>query len=147
MIEAKDVRVENKVLFGIVPVTIKGIHTQKVFHEKGQAQQEHFYVDDFVEFSQYYAVDGYNLDPLPLTEDILLKCGFEVDEDAGNWHSPEHTIYRTKGFRVGIKDDYIGWYNQADDDFYSSFYPQLHYLHQLQNLYFALTQTELNYKP
>lgn len=87
-------------------------------------------------------LDRWN-EPIPLTPEILQKCGFDKNEDAGNWHSPEHTIYSTKGISVGVKGDYIGWYNSSEDDFYSSYYPQLKYVHQLQNLYFALTGNEL----
>jgi len=81
------------------------------------------------------------LKPILLTEEILLKCGFE-------W-SIQHQSYKHKNFKYVI-------------DFYNS-HPQfnssvcflnkehrsgenlicIHYLHQLQNLYFALTNTEL----
>lgn len=106
-------------------------------------------------FGKYYQVEVADLallasrpdtkecNPIPLTPEILEKAGFVIDENAGNWHSPDHTIYKVKGFRVGVKGEYIGWYNSAEDDFYSSFYPELKYLHQLQNLVHSLTGEEL----
>ena len=82
-----------------------------------------------------------NPKPIPLTEEILLKCGFE-------W-SIQHQAHKHEKFKYVI-------------DFYNS-HPQfnssvcflnkehrrgenlicIQYLHQLQNLYFALTNEEL----
>lgn len=86
--------------------------------------------------------------PIPLTEEWLLKFGFEKDEDFGNWHLDDYEIYSIKnnsGFRsfiCGVKDDIVYWYNDASDDYYSST-KKLPFVHNLQNLYFALTGKEL----
>lgn len=82
---------------------------------------------------------------IELIPEWLERMGFEIDDDAGNWGSPDHKIYKLENssFGVGIKGDYIGWHNQVADDFYTSYYPELKYVHQLQNLYFALTSKEL----
>lgn len=72
-----------------------------------------------------------DFEPVVLTEEILLNCGFEVightAEKAGVelWN-------KSKGvydYRWSVNGQYRG--------------TRLRYLHQLQNLYFALTQTEL----
>lgn len=69
--------------------------------------------------------------PIELTEDIFLKCGF--------------VYVKHFGFRMRkgcfIKDDleYSGYYFRWNGQTLAG----IHYLHQLQNLYFALTQTEL----
>lgn len=71
--------------------------------------------------------------PIPLTEEILLKCGFEND---------------VKNLYSLIKNDefYIK-YNVHNNGFYlciNGFYIiRVNNLHQLQNLYFALTREEL----
>jgi hypothetical protein len=75
-------------------------------------------------------------EPIPLTEEILLKCGFVKDE---------------------LHDCFVIWQSESDVAIeffvneihlvgYSSAEPieNCKYLHQLQNLYFALTGTELN---
>jgi hypothetical protein len=74
-----------------------------------------------------------NFQPIPLTPEILRKCGFEANNGKrlinDVWlviHENEANIYdlyknETVQMRIELK-----------------------YLHQLQNLYFALTQTELN---
>lgn len=76
----------------------------------------------------------YDLDamqPILLTEDILLKCGFEYDFISYNlhfgidWHNGVLRFSQGKGKTI--------------------FLPCTH-LHQLQILYFALTQKELTIK-
>lgn len=65
--------------------------------------------------------------PVPLTTDILLKCGFRrFVNDFSKSGFIVHT--RKKGF------------------FLKKSVPQIQYLHQLQNLYFALTGQELTFK-
>ena len=74
--------------------------------------------------------------PIELTEDILLKCGFEVaTEDGGVVGSYS---YWSNG-KIDLNN--LGfWWFVVTTDFH---HPRIDYLHQLQNLYFALTQTEL----
>ena len=67
-----------------------------------------------------------NIQPIPLTEEILLKCGFEKDEN-------KMFVFNRKVI-----------YKKNDNTFH--FYCcdiEIKYLHQLQNLYFALTGQEL----
>ena len=74
-----------------------------------------------------------DFEPIPLTEEILLKCGFKKD---------------TKGVLVLNKNIYslILWggevsvYLKIDESVLSI---EINYLHQLQNLYFALSGQEL----
>jgi hypothetical protein len=87
-----------------------------------------------------------DLKPIPLTPEILEKCGFEKDADPYNWANPDWDIYRIKRMSIGVKEGMFAWYNRSDDDFYSSYYPELKFLHQLQNLYFSLTGEELEVK-
>ena len=67
-------------------------------------------------------------EPIPLTEEWLLKFGFEYSDlngDSGLWKIPPFQIY--------------GKYNQ----FIYDYRLDVNYVHQLQNLYFALTYEEL----
>ncbi len=74
--------------------------------------------------------------PIPLTEEWLLRFGFEKE---GVYYSNSHLeiseIISKKGY-----DAYC-----TDMDF-SIFMTELKYVHQLQNLYFALTGEELKLK-
>ena len=80
-----------------------------------------------------------NFKPIPLTEEWLLKFGFEFSRDPeSNYY--EKTFDFTAFYKVVIERK-IG----SDVFCYSSFFSttQLIYVHQLQNLYFALTGEEL----
>ena len=71
-------------------------------------------------------------EPVPLTPEILEKCGFEWDAIIHRW---KHTC----GYRI-IQDN-LGFKNGLGDGSFKQ--PRLEFLHQLQNLYFALTGEEL----
>lgn len=69
-----------------------------------------------------------DLEPIELTEEILLKCGFEKEI-----LEPKH--YCIKGMCIWkCNDMFLCDKNGV----------HIKYLHQLQNLYFALTNEELN---
>jgi len=71
-----------------------------------------------------------NTKPIPLTEEILLKCGIVNGEIKIKGRIVE--IYQHFG------DDKIWFFNIEDH-----LTVEINYLHQLQNLYFALAQEEL----
>jgi hypothetical protein len=64
--------------------------------------------------------------PIPLTEEWLLKFGFEITDN-----------FQTKDRFQTHKQDGIIWFE------YGYIVVELNYVHQLQNLYFALTNEEL----
>lgn len=75
-----------------------------------------------------------NLKPIPLTEEILLKCGFK---------------HKGNGF-YEILGCFIELCNVGDEFYYCGFKGKsignIKHLHQLQNLYYCLTGEELNIK-
>lgn len=76
--------------------------------------------------------------PIPLTPEILEKCGFEKQmmwTYSISIGGDMNLVYYLgeKGWSIGNKQ-------------YSDF-SNLKHLHQLQNLYYALTGQELNYQP
>ena len=74
-------------------------------------------------------VDYYNIEPIPLTEDILLKCGFIEDRKFYYLKlSDPVSIVLEK-----IREEYVEWHYDTP----------LKHLHELQNLYYAITKTEL----
>lgn len=79
--------------------------------------------------------------PIPLTEEWLLKFGFTITHYAYlrfHIYLLETEIY----LRPSLKYWYWGFVNDDNDCEINDCY-ELKYVHQLQNLYFALTQKEL----
>ncbi|MEO3210392.1 hypothetical protein [Parabacteroides distasonis] len=79
------------------------------------------------------------IEPVPLTEDILLKYGFKKDRNSfciGDWDC-DFTLrhYSNEVFyMVNVSESQL-------------FGPEIKYLHQLQNLYYALENKELEEQP
>jgi outer membrane protein assembly factor BamD (BamD/ComL family) len=70
--------------------------------------------------------------PIPLTTEILEKCGFEQQNGVMAWEKEDVVIaFSTLG-------NFFRLYPRTN---------RIKYLHQLQNLYFALTGEELTFKP
>lgn len=104
-------------------------------------------------------VVGYNnLQPIPLTEEILLKCGCKNIPHkvfTSNYELPlkrNKSLYitdvGTPNFMVGIIERDFET-NQIEDcvNIHNFDFEKEMYLHQLQNLYFALTGQELEFNP
>lgn len=73
-------------------------------------------------------------DPIPLTREIIESCGFEKHTLGYNSLNSNINLYQMKeGLPIlpCWKENVIG--------------KEIKYLHQLQNLYFALTQTEIEF--
>ena len=79
----------------------------------------------------YCGID--ELKPIELTEEILLKCGFDVNIDI--YYLPKMNGYFKKPFKEA--EHFL--YKSNSSDKLSS----VKHLHQLQNLYYALTGEEL----
>lgn len=73
----------------------------------------------------YNIVEHEEIEPIPLTEDILLKCGFECYEfDKGHPNQ-----YRFKSRLIVIRNGYFYDYGTGI---------KIEFLHKLQNLYYEL---------
>lgn len=79
--------------------------------------------------SSFYV--GTCLLPIPLTKEWLLKLGIIYDEF--------HDLFQIGGYDIDCGDNYCHFYFNE----YGDWYKEIKYVHQLQNLYFALTQEEL----
>lgn len=91
------------------------------------------------EFQEYKYIHLFK--PIPLTEEILLKCGFEkLGEEESD------IFFRLYlGFKFGNHFFITG--NIENGGFYCHGDKNLKYLHQLQNLFFAVGGSELSINP
>lgn len=85
-------------------------------------------------------VSQWQAKPIPLTEEWLLKFGFE--KNFNNFY--EKLINKDEDDFIGKLTDYGFAYYIDKKDNYPLIY--IKYVHQLQNLYFALTSEELTIK-
>lgn len=90
-----------------------------------------------------YKIDVNDFVPHKLTEDWLLRFGFEKDEYNEN-------VYTLDSFDIcfgwGFGENENHWHYAYDfekGDGYSCLWKAIDFVHQLQNLYFALTGEEL----
>lgn len=75
-------------------------------------------------------------EPIPLTEEILLKCGFEKELD-NSMVKNNVAIFLDKRFKTNL------FLKDNQENKWHSINIKIKYLHKLQNLYFALTNEEL----
>ena len=122
MIEAKSLRLENKVLYEGKICTVNNLFENNI------RVKEHSIYHQSSHESHYEGV--------PVTPDILEKCGFEKKKD------PSALIYYE---RNSLK---LAWYEgkleriSITEIVTTVYYPEYKYLHQIQNLYFILTGEE-----
>lgn len=94
-------------------------------------------------------LDVENIEPIPLSDDILLKCGFETNriywfknKTAKYWdlilHDMTNSDQIEKGFYAALMETKT---KKTDEIFLER---PIKYLHQLQNLFFILCGKELN---
>lgn len=101
--------------------------------------------------------EAVNFTPIPLTEEWLLKFGFENGNMSFQFHKKnicvclEYTTYRvyhiSNGWNINLAgelDDKISIWDIKEN---SSVIFNLKYVHQLQNLYYCLTGEELKLQP
>lgn len=73
--------------------------------------------------------------PIPLTQELLLKCGFEKNKTRDD--QGVYPFFRKRNFRCRL---ILGVLSMIE---YKDRHQDIKYLHQLQNLFFVLTGEEL----
>lgn len=81
-----------------------------------------------------------NYQPIPLTPEILEKCGFDKKQN-------KLFVYQLKRVRIWVGTAGCISYLDNEDKDESIYIGELSYLHQLQNLFYSITGEELNYQP
>jgi len=133
MIQANELRIGNLVNYicscnEVYPVSVNMIEDEDCIH--GKDLSENYFCKKCGQ--NFYKLYFEFLSGIPITEDILLKAGFDVVDD---------NMYDYENYQFG----YL-W--REKQSFYLIFQHQqisenIYYVHELQNLIYALTGTEL----
>ena len=128
MIEAKELRIGNLIYIGGDYEPIYRLGNKRFWSLLGDK------VSNKEGFRYKYA------NPIPITEDWLLKFGF-VHKGGNGYKAPTNTEY----WHFSLGNGFIPsiWLSRT---IVSDGYKGCKYIHQLQNLYFALTGDELKEK-
>ena len=122
---------DGKFLFGVNTIEEETIWGY-LFHCIKPEKLEDYYAEG----NHHFNIE--NIDGVPLTEEWLMKFGFE--KFIGN------------NILWGLGDFCVGWYGNKyatwiirmrQENNEMNFHSQIEYVHQLQNLYFTLTGKEL----
>jgi len=128
MIDKKDLRIGNSVMLEGKILTVKAIEHNPV--------TDRWYVKVYENYSQ---IKCEYLEPIPLTEELLVKCGFQYLNGRTDGELTLDILHYEFDFVEGelvTKSRYEEVYKREK-------LPHIKSLHQLQNLYFALTKQEL----
>jgi len=103
-------------------------------------------IDEMVARADGASIESYIeeiVQPIPITPEWLERFGFTIEDwDEDSWYSMEDFLYLQKDFTM-----HVGQYNEAGGLVEWVKVPnKVKHVHQLQNLYFALTGNELNEK-
>lgn len=126
MIQASELMIGNLISFEGLICIINKIDEQGVV-VKFQKNNELEWIDLF----QFY--------PIPLTEEWLLKFGFEITKQT----KEDNNIWTFKGSECKFELEQIIKFHLYDNMHFGT---EIKHVHQLQNLYFALTGEELKFK-
>jgi hypothetical protein len=135
MIKKEELRIGNMVQFDNLNKKYPSVRIVKIKEliEKGAIVIDPVGLD----LSLFY--DGDNLKPIPLTPEILERCGFVKTIYGWDSVNTSFNFYQARKDSLLLpcfKENVCG-----DNSF------PIKHLHQLQNLFFALTGQELNYNP
>lgn len=89
-----------------------------------------------------FLVSYEEIEPIPLTDEIIDKCGFYREKTYMQWL---HKVYDVIVLIMDLDDRYKhSWITY--NEFLEAPYIHCRYLHELQNCYFAVTGEELEVK-
>ena len=134
MKDAKDLMIENYVRYNGMILPIVSICSPKPYNTK--RFNEKWLIELLCDGLIYAPVD--EVEPIPITEDILLKAGF-------NWNITGTALWDSNEFLISKDEDgyYFGVWQSSNGDEYPIFVMTLDYLHTLQNAYRLKTNKEL----
>jgi hypothetical protein len=144
---AKELRIGNYVMINDKVVMVDNLTDTGINFEVGGG---YYAGEGTLEYSAYFEKWGsFGLsavvEPIPLTPELLEKIGFEEDEAWPDMYGGRRWNRIVGDMETGIKDMAI---TESNGKIEFQMWPleeplEIEYLHQLQNLYFALTGEEM----
>lgn len=144
--KTSELRIGNIICDGIFIYLINCIEINIIqaeileIHKYSKAKTEDFYKQ-----GQCYSLNIENIEPIPLTEEWLLKFGFKKEGDLNWWSVPKESNYKAHHL-MKMKNAWTWFIDFDDTGDNTHLVAGFNYVHQLQNLYFALTENELEIK-
>ena len=123
-----ELRLGNYVDFDGLSFTIKCISNNFIEADRGRGKVR-FSIND--------------LKPIPITEQWLLRLGFEKEKEQDKLLAT-YFYHKNNISRVEFSDKHGNLY--WHDNYSSIYHKEIKYVHQLQNIYFALIGEELEIK-
>ena len=145
----RELRIGNVVKVSLInTVRIKSINPKTLLCEASESLSGKDEIADLIEYEGSDAWGNTEIEefsPIPLTEKILLKCGFKKINESGYCSDEEKkTIYSCGLVDVAFSNDnFFLWVEVDEDTYYSFCWTKIEYLHQLQNIVFTISGTEL----
>lgn len=124
MIDANELRIGNYLYFGNTIIELSTINSDNTIR---------FFNENKTNTVGCFSLKGFN--PIALTEEILLKCGFKEIYKSEYTHKFEYDIDVRIEFKLIPKMYFY---------FMGNILTEIKYLHQLQNIYWCLVGRELN---
>ena len=117
-------------------------------HGRGQKQLKKVQIN--LHYLQQIENNCNYIEPIPLTEEWLLKFGFSEEtqyysDNLSLFWLDIHKSLENSEFYIFFNTEtkYIGLHSMENENNISKYLYDIKYIHQLQNLYFALTGTHL----
>ena len=131
--KVNDLRIGNLLLFENETQEVSSIHSDNTIRLKKTKDDK---------CHGCYNVDTVTIEPIPITEEWLLKFGFYYQSSDKNY-----VVKSKQENNNSIKKIDGDWcYNNDYSDASCYFVRELRYVHELQNLYYALNDEELTIK-
>lgn len=141
MITPQELRIGNWLMYGIKPVQVQYIDPEREIIDMGLKCS--IGVAEYVD-KHHIATNGRwlnHFEPIPLTLEVLVNCGFKKF----NLSSGHYCQFDFNNKEAFLFDNSLSYGIMGVANYEWSAADHIKHLHQLQNLFYALTSEELNY--
>ena len=142
--EATELRIGNYVKVSTPAITCDNFRVDAIRRFDGEYIIRFYPMDD----NDFYFVGLLrDAEPIPLTPELLERCGFKRDADSECiGYENIVFIWRSNEMELAEKNGRFYIYEPCEDPWYSSCGTEIVSVHQLQNVYYVLSGEELTVK-